>query len=131
MSGVLTTCPICKKTMGQHVGDFPCKPPGPNVANYRCRNDNVLIRCVKLDQTHAGLVMPDTSVHGKEFHVVAKGPNVVDLEVGDKVLVTADAKKTDEGDLVVSYYPLPNDKDYFVVGQKYVALILWSKKENK
>jgi hypothetical protein len=124
-------CPTCKKTISTHVGDFPCKLPGPNVANYRCRNSYVLIKCVKLDQTSTGLAMPDTSIHGKEFHVTAKGPAVVDLEIGDKVMVTADARKTDEGDLTVSYYPLPNDKDYFVVDQKYVALILWSKKEKK
>lgn len=121
---ISTVCSVCSKTISQHEGDFPCKPPQLNVKDYKCRNNFVLIKIVKLDEQR-GLVMPDTSIHGKEFHVMAKGPKVDNLQEGDKVLIVS--RVEGDGSQVQNYYPLPNDKDYFVVDEKYLALVLWSK----
>ncbi len=77
------------------------------------RNDYVLVRVVQLEEWH-GLVMPETSIQGKEFVVEGIGPHVEDLEVGDKVLMT--------GNMGVTYYPIPNQKDLIITKQENVAL---------
>ena len=41
---------------------------------YKPRNDYVLVKIVDLGETPSGIATPQTSIHGKEFHVLADGP---------------------------------------------------------
>ena len=83
---------------------------------YRPRGDFVLIRIVELGQTVSGIAMPQTAVQGKEFQVVAIGPQVDDLMEGDKVLMI--------GKLNTDYFALPNSKELIVIKQEYVVLVV-------
>ena len=55
-------------------------------ANYRCRGDFVLFRIIDRG-IHRGIAMPNIAAQGKDKVVIAIGPKVEDLKVGDKVLV--------------------------------------------
>lgn len=50
------------------------------------RNDYVLLRLVEIDKTDGGVVLPERSNEAKEWHVVACGPKVTDLQPGDIVM---------------------------------------------
>jgi len=54
--------------------------------NYRPRNDIVVIKVVDKGKVR-GIAMPDVAQEGKERIILAVGPKVEDLKVGDKVLV--------------------------------------------
>ena len=82
--------------------------------NFIPRNDFVLVRIVQLKEV-GGLAMPDIAIQGKCFVVVAVGPDVKDLEPGDRVLMIGS-----EG---VHYYPLPSSKDLLVIKQDHVVLV--------
>lgn len=79
------------------------------------RNDQVLIRIVKVEQVR-GLFMPEASMEGKQFHVVAAGPDVKDLKEGDAVFV----KGTPGKDIGL----LPNDNSLMVTTQENVLLVM-------
>ena len=83
--------------------------------DFRPRNDYVLIRIVELGQNPAGIAIPQISAQGKEFHVVAVGPDVEDLDVGDKVLMLGSKNTT--------YFELPNSKDLIVMKEENVVLV--------
>lgn len=83
--------------------------------NLRPRNDNVLVRIVEIGQNDAGIAIPQISIQGKEFRVVAVGKNVVDLEPGLKVLMI--------GRQGTEYFPLPNSTDLIIIDQKNVVLV--------
>ena len=83
--------------------------------NFRPRNDFVLIKIVDVGESPGGVAIPQISVQGKEFHVVATGPKVFDLHVGDQVLMV--------GKQGIDYYPLPNSIDLLVIKQEHVVLI--------
>lgn len=52
---------------------------------YIPRNDFVLIRIVEVDKSEGGVVLPSMSQQSKSYRVVAFGPKVTDLKVGDEV----------------------------------------------
>ena len=83
---------------------------------YRPRNDFVLVRIVELGETKSGIAVQQISIQGKQFVVVAIGPLVEDLKVGDKVMMI--------GKVGDQYYPLPNYKDLLVISEQNVVLIL-------
>jgi hypothetical protein len=83
--------------------------------NYRVRTNFVLCRIVKVEEVD-GIAMPDQAIEGKEFHVVGKGRNVTDLEVGDKVLLG--------GPRGSEFYPVPGKKDLVVVLEENVVLVI-------
>jgi hypothetical protein len=89
------------------------KPMNDKVA--RPRNDMVLIRIVDLGMTKGGLATPNIGTQGKEYHVIAFGPKVEDLRVGDKVQVTG--KKGVDWDL------LPKSTDTFITKQDNVLIV--------
>jgi len=86
---------------------------------FKCRNDFVLIRVVDVGMSEGGVAIPQISIQGKEFHVEAVGPDVNELEVGDKVMMIG--KQWNE------YYPLPNCKDLLVIKQEFIVLVLEEK----
>lgn len=83
---------------------------------YRPRNDMVLIRQVDHGKTKSGIAIPQISIQGKGFFVEAVGPDVENLKVGDKVLMT--------GTLGGTYFEVPFDKDLMVMRQEFVILIV-------
>ena len=82
---------------------------------YRPRNDYVLIKIIDLGKSKAGVLIPEICIEGKEFHVLAKGPDVQNLEVGDKVLCIG--KKGED------YGYLPARSDVFLTKQANCVLI--------
>lgn len=81
---------------------------------YRCRGDFILFRLVNKGEVR-GLVMPDQAAQGKERVVVAIGPKVENLDVGDKVLVI--------GSVGVDTIQIPSEADLYMTREANVALI--------
>ncbi len=86
--------------------------------DFQCRNDTVLVRIIDKGELR-GIAIPEISIEGKEFHVIAKGPKVEGLEVGDKVLMTGVKNAT--------YFVLPFARDLILVRQDDVVLVLKDK----
>ncbi len=88
--------------------------------NYKPRGDFVLFRVTKRDKV-LGIAMPQQSEQSVERTIVACGPDVKDLNVGDKVLVCGTI-----GDSVVA---IPNEKDLLLTRQSNVLVVLEEVKE--
>lgn len=82
---------------------------------YRCRGDFVLYRMVNKGIVN-GVVMPDIASQGKERVVVAVGPKVEGLNVGDVILVIG----TPGEDLV----QLADERDIWMTREANVALVV-------
>jgi hypothetical protein len=54
---------------------------------YRPRNNMVVCQRVPRGETASGISVPTESAEGHRWYVVAIGPQVEDLEIGDEVLV--------------------------------------------
>ncbi len=87
------------------------------VMQYLPRNTYVLVRRVKLGETPGGVLVPDASIEGVEHIVVAVGPKVEELAVGDKVLMI--------GQFNLHYSFLPNSKELIIIKEENVALVYW------
>lgn len=88
----------------------------PEQFNYRPRGAYVLISIQTVEKTSGGVAVPQWSIQGKEFIVIAIGPEVKDLNVGDKVLML--------GKQDVDFFPLPNSSTLLVIPQGLVVLVL-------
>ena len=66
--------------------------------------------------TLRGVAIPDRAAEGKELVVIAIGPDVEDLAVGDLVLVI--------GAVGVDTITLPNERDLYMTRETNVALIV-------
>lgn len=82
---------------------------------YQPRNDFVVFQ-QRNKGTLRGVAIPDQAVEGKELVVVAVGPMVEDLEVGDLVLVI--------GQVGQDTVTLPNERDLYMTRESNVALIV-------
>lgn len=82
--------------------------------NWQPRNDYVIFRMVDTGVSLGGVAVPEISIQGKKFYVVACGPKVEDLDIGEEVLMTGR-----EG---FDYFPLPNTKGMFLTQEKNVVL---------
>ena len=87
---------------------------------YLPRNDFVLFRIVN-KRVVRGLLMPDASAQGQERVVVAVGPKVENLNVGDKVLVI--------GVVGQDTVPLPSDPSLYLTRESNIALVETDDKE--
>ncbi len=87
----------------------------------RPRNDGVVIRRVKVGQTEKGVYLPDASIEGVRHIVVAKGPKVEDLEVGDNVLLM--------GTKGQDYGFIPNTPDLIFTKEGNLALVYEQEEE--
>ena len=84
--------------------------------SYRPRNDWVLIRIRNVDKNAAGIVLPQISAQSKEFAVIAYGPDVQDLETGDKVVLS--------GMRDVTYFEVPAEPELILVKQENVVVVV-------
>jgi len=82
--------------------------------NWQPRNDYVIFRMVDTGVSPGGVAVPEISIQGKQFFVVATGPKVEGLDIGEEVLMTGR-----EG---FDYFPLPNTKGMFLTQEKNVVL---------
>lgn len=83
---------------------------------YKPRGDFVLLRQTTKDKVR-GLVMPERAGEGKRIIVVAKGPKVEHLGIGDSVIITG----TVAGGEVVR---VPEEGDLFMTREACVAIVL-------
>lgn len=84
---------------------------------YHPRNDFVILRLVNLGKTDAGIIMPDMAAQGKEWRVVAVGPEVKELKAGDKILPPF-------GEVGETIITMPNEKDLYITRQSNVAVVV-------
>ncbi len=78
------------------------------------RGDFVIVKISTVD-TVKGIAMPECSIQGQEFHVVAFGPKVENLEVGDKIMMT--------GQLGVDYSFIPNNDKHLIIREANIVLV--------
>jgi len=82
---------------------------------YRCRSNFVLFRLI--DKGMVGsIATPQISAQGKERVVEAIGPDVLNLAVGDKILVI--------GTIGQDTIPLPNEVGLYMTRDGNVALVV-------
>ena len=79
------------------------------------RNTGVLVRITDKGQLR-GIAIPEISIEGKEFTVVAIGPKVEGLKVGDKVLM--------RGVRGAEFFEIPFDKRLIFIEEKDVVLVI-------
>ena len=82
---------------------------------YRPRGDFVIYKVVDKGQVR-GIAMPDAAAEGKQRVVVAKGPKVENLEVGDIILTC--------GQPGVDLTRLPEEHDLFITREANVVLVI-------
>lgn len=87
---------------------------------FNPRNDLVIVRIVYVNSVK-GIAMPQSSIDGKEFHVVAFGPKVEGLKEGDKVMMT--------GNLNEHYHQIPGQSNLIIVKQECVLLTIEGEEE--
>jgi hypothetical protein len=86
---------------------------------YEARCDYVIVRKIDLGKTPGGLIAPNISALGKELRVESIGPDVDDLDIGDKVILGVNKDS--------EYYELP-EKDLAVVRQSCVVCVIGEEK---
>jgi len=86
---------------------------------YLPRNDFVLFRLVNVGLSAGGVVIPDVSRQGKERIVVAMGPDVEDLKIGDRILVIGEVGH----DVVELPATMKDAKGLFLTKQQNVVLV--------
>ena len=84
-----------------------------------CRNDGVILKITDRGTSDSGLVIPQISVESKKFTVVAMGPQVTDLELGDECLP--------RGTVGAEYFPLPFANDLIFLDEKNVVVVMKKK----
>ena len=87
---------------------------------YIPRNDCVLLRLEHADLSKGGVVIPEKSSEGWKWSVVAIGPKVEDLEVGNRVEVCGEVGK--------EIARLPGDEKLYVVREMYIILVVREEK---
>lgn len=83
------------------------------------RHDNVVIRKVARGESVGGVALPETSQEGIRFIVVAVGPEVKDLNVGDEIVPGGPT-------LQAEFYPVTGCKDLAVLNEKWCILVVKS-----
>ena len=84
--------------------------------NFRPRNDIVILRTVPRGESVGGVQLPTTSKEGNRHIVVAIGPKVEGLKVGDEVVPGGPTTKAE-------FYPIPGCSDLSAINQEYCMLV--------
>lgn len=104
------TCVSCGKKVS---------PPAPAVSTetgraYRPRKGFVICRCVQAASA-GGVALPDRAVDSKVNYVVAVGPDITDIKVGDRVMVASGGGG--------AYAKLMDEKELYITPQENVLLV--------
>src|SRR4051794_23877577 len=116
----ISKCKDCGKF--HHAGACPGtpRPAGGSLSEkgfrYRPRGDFVIYRVRDRGVSAGGVALPDIAVEGKERVVVAMGPKVEDLAVGDVVVTT--------GQIGVDVSYLPDEKDLLITREANIAYVI-------
>ena len=86
---------------------------------YAPRKKFVLLQLVYVPHTKTGVHLPQRSAEGTKWIVVAKGPDVEDLEVGDEVVVMGIVQTPEQEGSIV---PVPRMKGVFLTDEGNVLL---------
>ncbi|MDE2095623.1 MAG: hypothetical protein KGL39_00070 [Patescibacteria group bacterium] len=90
--------------------------------NYRPRNDYCLVRYVDIGKTPSGIATPNSSIQGKKFFIEAFGPDVEDLQVGDRILMVGTEKE--------DWAFLPNSRELLLIKQANIVMVYEGDDEN-
>mgnify|MGYP001596401512 CR=1 FL=1 len=82
---------------------------------YRPRNDYVVLRLHNMDKTPAGVVIPKANAEGRVWTVVATGPKVEDLKVGDVV--------NPMGEVGQDIALLPRERDLYITREGNILMV--------
>jgi len=82
----------------------------------RPRGEYVLLRLKRPGQTPTGIAVPDDSVEGHTWFILAVGPQVGDLEPGQRVLIM--------GAVGQDIAHVPNQKDIYITKQQNILLVV-------
>ena len=83
---------------------------------YKPRCDYVLVRLARADKSVGGVVLPEVTQEGHRWYVEDVGPEVEDLEAGDRVDII--------GQIGQDIAQIRNEKDLFQTKQSNVCLII-------
>jgi hypothetical protein len=78
----------------------------------KTRNEFVLVKIITKGETTTGIALPDASQEGKDYIVMAIGPKVEDLDVGDKIMVIGQANST--------FAFLPSSNELFITSEAFI-----------
>lgn len=85
--------------------------------NFRPRHGIVILRTIPRGETPGGLKLPTTSKEGNRHIVVAIGPEVEGLKVGDEVVPGGPT-------LQAEFYPIPGYSDISAIDEKWCMLVV-------
>lgn len=81
---------------------------------YRPREDLVLFKTMEGIKSEGGLAMPDASSEGRVNYIVAVGPKVEDLKLGDRVLIVGVKNET--------FFEVPRQRGLYITRQSNCML---------
>lgn len=84
---------------------------------FRPRNDIVILRTIPRGESVGGVQLPTTSKEGMRHIVVAMGPKVEGLEIGNEVVPGGPTTKAE-------FYPIPGCLDLCAINQEYCMLVV-------
>lgn len=90
-------------------------PKEVNMSGYSPRNDYVVFKRVTIGHTPTGIAVGSSSQEGFRHYVIAIGPKVEGLDVGDEIQAI--------GKIGEDYAPLPNTKDLYIIKEQNIVLI--------
>lgn len=83
--------------------------------SYRLRKNYVIVKVVKSGNV-GRICVPDAAEEGKHYLIQGIGPDVTDLEVGDRVVLFADNDTT--------FFNIPGERDLVVIRENYVSAVV-------
>ena len=86
-------------------------------SELRPRKDFAILRKIPRGQSVGGVHVPETSKEGNRTIVVAIGPDVLDLQVGDEVICGGPT-------LTAEFYPIPEHPDLVGICEKYCMIVV-------
>lgn len=89
---------------------------------YKPRKSFVVVCVVSLGKMQDGRIhLPDSAIEGKQYIVHAIGPDVKDLNIGDKVLM--------QGNQGSEWGYMPGTREFIVIDERNVVLVFEDKPE--
>lgn len=86
--------------------------------NFHPRNDFVLIRKTYDEITKGGIAVPQKSAEGAKFYVVATGPDVKGLKIGQRVVMCVSNPNEHFA------FPIPREQELYAVKQEVLGVAI-------